>query len=221
MSIVIYTAITSGYDALQRQMHVRGMARFEAFVERGTVPVPPWNLRELPPWPGDPCRRAKRPKVLAHEFIDADFSLWIDGCVMFRNGFSLEALMTELGDHDLGIFPHPSRDCLYDEAEAVGDGVLERRELVRQQTAFYKMMDFPKHAGLAEAHLILRRHTPAVERFNQIWWHEIERWSRRDQVSFPYAAREAGLSYTMFQRSHLSTIRRFPHRGPRTTPVTR
>jgi len=34
---------------------------------------------------------------------------------------------------------------------------------------------------------ILRRHTGKVEEFNRLWWEEICKGSRRDQLSFDYA----------------------------------
>jgi hypothetical protein len=45
---------------------------------------------------------------------------------------------------------------------------------------------------------MLRRHTPAVNAFNEAWWDEIARGSKRDQLSFPYVARKVGLRYGTF-----------------------
>ncbi|MEO8602136.1 MAG: hypothetical protein ABI629_06140 [bacterium] len=42
---------------------------------------------------------------------------------------------------------------------------------------------------------MLRRHSDTVAAFNEAWWDEICRGSRRDQLSFDYTARKLGLRY--------------------------
>jgi predicted neuraminidase len=49
-----------------------------------------------------------------------------------------------------------------------------------------------------EASVILRRHCTAVKHFNELWWHEVHTGSRRDQLSFNYAARKANLRIAYF-----------------------
>ena len=62
----------------------------------------------------------------------------------------------------------------------------------------YASEGFPRGAGLAEACVILRRHTAAVEAFGEAWWHEIRTGSHRDQLSFDYVAWKLGMRYATF-----------------------
>lgn len=55
-----------------------------------------------------------------------------------------------------------------------------------EQIEHYRKKNFPEGYGLGECNVIVRRHCPIVERFNNDWWSEICRWSFRDQISFPY-----------------------------------
>ena len=50
------------------------------------------------------------------------------------------------------------------------------------------------------AAVVLRRHTPAVARFDTQWWSEICRWSRRDMLSVLPALRTSGVRWGCFPR---------------------
>src|SRR4029453_5657423 len=64
------------------------------------------------------------------------------------------------------------------------------------------------------ASAVLRRHTPAVARFNEIWWAEICRWSRRGPPRLPPPAVSAGVSWSTFPRqSELERDTRHRHLG--------
>jgi len=64
-----------------------------------------------------PVMNAKIYKILAHQYIDEDISVWLDGNLFLK--IPEEQLVKEfLGDADMAIFKHPDRDCVYDEAEA-------------------------------------------------------------------------------------------------------
>jgi hypothetical protein len=57
----------------------------------------------------------------------------------------------------------------------------------------YYSRGFPKDWGLCECGFILRRHTPEVKRFNEIWWSEYCKHSSRDQLSMPVALNASGV----------------------------
>jgi hypothetical protein len=50
---------------------------------------------------------------------------------------------------------------------------------------------------LCECGLIIRRHTKAVAQFNDAWWSEYCRHSVRDQISFMFVAKQAGLNFAV------------------------
>ena len=123
---------------------------------------------------------AKEYKILSHKFIDSEISVWLDGNIEL---LVPEELLIEhfLGDADIGLWKHPYRDCLYEEAEKTKD-----IPKVEEQAKYYKSQGFPKNAGLYECGTLVRRNTPRVNEFNEMWWEEIKKWSVRDQISFPY-----------------------------------
>ncbi len=47
--------------------------------------------------------------------------------------------------------------------------------------------------GLWAGGLIIRRHTPAVAAFNEVWWDFFKRGSTRDQLALPMAVAKTGM----------------------------
>ena len=69
-------------------------------------------------------------------------------------------------------------------------------DLIVAQLAKYEAEGFPRRFGLAECNVIVRRHNdPLVKQAMEIWWDEIEKGSKRDQISFNYALWRADLPY--------------------------
>jgi hypothetical protein len=199
-AVVVYTAITGGYDSLKPQpQEARKGADFVAFLgaprSSGT-----WQTRMIHEGFPDPALNAKIHKILPHRsFPQARYSLWIDGSVTILFSHSIERLIDRyLADCDLAVFRHSSRICLYQEADVCLRRGLDDPALILRQVSRYTHEGYPPNAGLAECTVVLRRHTPAVEAFNEAWWDEIVRNSRRDQLSFPYVAAKMGLRYGTF-----------------------
>lgn len=137
---------------------------------------------------------AKIYKVLSHQFIDADISVWLDGNITLL--IEPEKFVEEfLGDSDIGVWKHFDRDCVYEEGPAAiglgGDYTWN----IEDQLNHYREKGFPEHAGLAECNVIVRRHTPEVIAFNNAWWAEICRWSCRDQIAFPYVLKDLKVKF--------------------------
>ena len=96
-------------------------------------------------------------------------------------------------DFDIAMYQHPNRDCLYEEAKTCMKMGLDDPETIIEQAKMYEDKGYAKHKGLCECGIIIRRHTPKVERFNEAWWAEYTRHSRRDQISCMYAADKVGM----------------------------
>ena len=97
-----------------------------------------------------------------------------------------------LVDTDMALFSHTTRDCYFDEAKECIRLELDDRETITQQMIRYK--DIPRHLGLYQGGVILRKHTNKVARFNEVWWTEYCLGAKRDQLSLPIALFNTGLA---------------------------
>lgn len=200
-SIMLYSAILG--DCPDRQA---GLPRGEhgcLFVDRTEwSDGGGWKIRnldeiELPGSLRNKRRRARYIKLHPHLlFPGAEFWFWVDGSHTPRH--PLAKYLQYLGDADLCAFQHASRNCLYQEAEACkwlkkGDAAA-----IARQVREYRKRGVPYNAGLVETPVLLMRNCDRAREFLECWWDEIEKFSERDQISFPAAANECGLSYAHF-----------------------
>jgi alkaline ceramidase TOD1/glycosyltransferase MUCI70-like protein len=199
--LVIYTAITGGYDALRPlpEGAKKGISTV-AFVESSYIaPGNQWHWNVHPAYSRfkDPNRNAKIHKVLSHVYFPKhEYSLWIDGNIDIRFSYSATLLVRRyLADADIAVFRHPHRRCLYAEGAMCLDCRLDNANVIMAQMIRYTREGYPADNGLVEASIILRRHSTAVAAFNEAWWSEIINGSRRDQLSFNYVANKMGIRF--------------------------
>ena len=65
----------------------------------------------------DPARGSRFVRCHPHKFLaEYDVTLWLDASFVLK---SVDGLLDYLGQHDLAISKHFSRDCIYEEAKNV------------------------------------------------------------------------------------------------------
>ncbi len=200
-NIVIYTAISQGYDTLKPILPLwRGHTRFVAFMEKAPKKVKGWEILPMHREFKDPCRNAKIHKLLPHQYFpEADYSLWIDGSIELKSTLPIQDWPGKyLAEHDLMVFNHPVRQCAYAEAAWCMYRGHDDPTIINEQMEGYFEAGFPLNHGLALCTIIFRRHNAQTNQFNEAWWAEIKAHSRRDQLSFNYVAHQQGLRYGCF-----------------------
>lgn len=190
-TIVVYTSITGGKDALKERQETEGL-RFYAFLDEVTESAT-WRVYPALNLFHDPRRNARMHKVLCHQFFPkADYTVWIDGTIEVTA--DIRPLVLKMMEKcEIATFKHPERNCLYEEAEACKSNNLDAGPVIENQVERYRSQGFPRNAGLFESNVLIRKNSPKVRAFNELWWSEICRFSRRDQLSLPYALSKARL----------------------------
>lgn len=188
--ITVLTSITGGKDNLIDEQAI-GDAEFVAFTDR-VHPTKLWKQIPVMERFKSPRRDSRIYKMLPHQFVTSKYSIWIDGNIQLLKTPE-ELVDTYLKDHDIALFRHPSRDCLYEEAIVCAKNGLDDPEVIISQVKKYEDEGFPKHRGLTENCFIVRRHTPKVEALGNAWWAEYTTHSARDQLSFMYAVDRVGI----------------------------
>jgi Protein of unknown function (DUF616) len=144
----------------------------------------------------DSRRNSRIQKIMPHKFMKCDYSIYMDGNMKLL--ISPEELIKRyMTGYDIAFFKHGSRDCIYDEAMAVSKLGLDDPELIIEQAKYYEDNEFPKHKGLLQGGFIIRRHNSRVEAFNEAWWADYCRFSRRDQLSLMPAIDKSGVVVNM------------------------
>jgi hypothetical protein len=180
--ITVYTALSGGIDTLQEEQNTDG-ADFVAFTKAKSKT---WTT--LSPYEKfrDDRRNSRVQKIMPHLFLDCEYSIYMDANFTL-NVPAQELIDRFLKDKDVAVFKHPSRDCVYDEAQACMVLRKDTPEALTEQMKYYAKQGIPPNDGLCECGVIIRRHTKRVEEWNEKWWAQYCRFSKRDQVSFPLA----------------------------------
>lgn len=209
--ITVFTSITGGKDKPREMLEIKkqSKAKFVAFLDTPYVSST-WDIKPSYTRLSDPRRNSRAPKILAHQFVSDDFSIYIDGNISLLTTPEklIEKYLVEPG-YDMAVFKHPTRDCIYDEAIQCAKRGLDDPEIIIEQAKAYEDAGYGKHKGLCECGIIFRRHTPQVATFNHEWWAQYSRYSKRDQISFMYAVDQIGLPVNMvadFFQSRITTI---------------
>jgi len=196
VKIAIYTCVTAAKDSIKEDQNREG-ADLILFTDQPPAESA-WEVRPAPDIFRDPRRSSRIPKLLAHQYLPGyDFSLWIDGSIRLLAPVR-DLIDRYLGRADIAFFRHPLRDCIYEEAAACAEQRLDDPSLIAAQVAQYVGEGYPPHNGLNEGGVILRRHTPDIETFNNAWWSELCRYSRRDQLSLNYILNRLGIRPALF-----------------------
>jgi hypothetical protein len=132
---------------------------------------------------------------------DAEYSIYHDANFTL-NTPPEQIISLLLGNHDWAAHKHPARTCIYQEADVIlhhpdMEGWRAQKPAralaVREEIDRYRSDGYPQNAGLWANGMIVRRHTPAVNRLNERWWKLYSSGGERDQLSFPVARRAEGV----------------------------
>lgn len=140
----------------------------------------------------DSRRNSRIQKIMPHKFMEADYFIYIDGNMKLL--ISPEEIIKRYMDgYDMALFAHGARDCIYDEALEVAKLKLDDPEIIIEQAKYYEDHEYAKHKGLLQGGFIVRRNNPRTQIFNEAWWADYCRFSRRDQLSLMPAIDVSGL----------------------------
>jgi len=224
--LVVYTAVFGDYDWIPDPPVPDGISTyfrlFDPLAKQQFAPSDVWTNLYVPRSEATPVRDARRCKILSHrQFPEAEFTIWHDANIDLM--IPAFRFLDYLGDNDIAVFDHPPdwpewghrrRQCIYDEAEECKRLGRDRTELIDAQMERCRADKYPVQAGLVSTGVLVRRNTDRVRRFNEMWWGELNMFSHRDQLSFPYVSWKLGIDYSIIPGSIFtgSLVRyRYPH----------
>jgi len=197
--LVVYCAIANNYNALLNPSVRDDGVDYFCFTDQpiwlsltnSTV----WKIRPFPKevLHLEPTRKCRMVKILPHLFFpEYEYSVWVDGSIDIIG--DIGALIAKYDYPDLLCFKHPKRACIYEEGRACIDLGKDDPHLITRQLDAYRRQGFPENAGLVETGVLIRKHNaPNIIKLMEAWWQELSTHSRRDQLSFPYAAWRTGM----------------------------
>lgn len=199
--MVVYTAIYGNYDSLKEPSVSLDECSLVCFTDSKDLESDVFEVRKYPGISFDPTRCVRFFKLLPHLFFpDYEYSIWVDASIVIKKGNLRHLVEKYLRDDDIAIFAHPERDCIYEEGAVCINLVKDTPQIITDQLDYYRRNGYPKHNGLVESGVILRRHmAPTVIRVDTEWWNEVVKYSKRDQLSFNYIAWKNNLRWATIE----------------------
>jgi GT2 family glycosyltransferase len=126
---------------------------------------------------------------------DYDIAIWIDAHIMILGNIYPMIARFVASKSAVAAVPHPGRTSIYEELGACIQRKIDDAETMREQVARYRAAGFD-HSDLIETNLMMFRLPDQRARaFLDIWWREIDSYSKRDQLSVNYALQKAGIAW--------------------------
>ena len=187
MKVIVYTCITGNYDNLIELTKKEDNYEYICFTNNKDLKSKTWKIKLIDEVI-DNWTLARKVKILSYKYLPKhDLSIWVDGAIKILKPISeFINKECELDNYDMVGFKHKFRDCIYDELSA---NVELRKETIDNCKKIEELLlkeKYPKHNGLIESTVLIRKNKDDVNKLMDSWFDMIERYSRRDQLSFNY-----------------------------------
>jgi hypothetical protein len=116
-----------------------------------------------------------------HRIIDFDIACVVGGQIQINTD-----LNKYIEDVDFISLDHPSRNCIYKEAQACILYEKDDPKVIARQMYKYLESGYPVNNGMIQTGVTFRKDSNLIRTFMNHWWHEIQQGSHRDQLSFNY-----------------------------------
>lgn len=185
---VVYTCITGNYDGLREVVSPEGNIDYICFSDDITHSET-WKIKPIPKYLKylSAAKTARCIKILPHLFLpEYETSVWVDGNIQVVGS------MNEFIDKNLknyfAIPKHPDRTCVYEEANAVINLGKDSVDTVNPQIMEYMNKNYPENNGMVQSGIMIRKHNDkrCID-ISNLWWNEVRKFSKRDQLSFNYS----------------------------------
>ena len=188
---VIYTAVVGNYDGIQQPIIIDDRFDYILFsndINESRVGV--WQVRKIEYDNKDKIKIARWVKTHPEQLLEGyDFSVWMDANIQIKTDYIYRKTIDLWGIGTLiSTVVHPQRNCIYKEMFVVYDFYLETENTLLNWAKILRRNHYPKDNGLNETNILYRKHLNSIVcQFDNLWWSFIEKYSRRDQLSFNFA----------------------------------
>lgn len=189
--IAVYSCIIGNYDNFIDPIIVDPEVDYYMFTDQELPTDTIWNkidvtqLLEYEKY--SPILLNRKIKMLPFNYLRAyDYSVYVDGNIEIVT--SVLPIIKNMGNAVLGVHYHSARDCIFDEVIAVRHYKRASiNENYDKQLYEYEKIGFPRHFGLYENSIIVRKHKDKMlKKIMNDWWNEYNKYPTRDQFSLPF-----------------------------------
>lgn len=199
MKLCVYTVSLGGYDSLLDQpAAATSDADFICFTDDPELTSDFWQIILVEPaFPRDLHRSSRVFKILGHEALAAyDVTICIDASVELRTTPDRIVADWLTDEVEMALAPHSFREKVLDEFDEVirlkyDDPARVYEQLNDYALSYPDVLESQPHWG----GILVRRNTEGVHRAMRVWFDQVLRYSRRDQLSLMLALLHTDVSW--------------------------
>lgn len=194
----VYTILLGDYDVLNEQpAAARSTMRFICFTDDKTLTSETWETRVVSPILSmDPTRSQRDIKIRPHLYLpEFEESLYIDNTVILK--VPPEQIFDAYFSNETFALPtHSFRKNTLEEFATVLEMAFDDQARIFEQLNNYERFapDVLAERPFWTAIMLRRHNDKNVRALEEIWSANVLRYSRRDQLSFNLACRQAGVA---------------------------
>jgi tetratricopeptide (TPR) repeat protein len=186
----VYTSFTGSYDTLKLPERIDENFDYYVFTDEpvngfGVFKISPLNQTKFK---NDGPRATRYPKTHPHVLLNGyEVALWVDSSLMIVG--DLMPLIKDFlkSRNAIGSATHPTRASLREEFQACIDLRKDNPRILKKQLRFYENQHFGTNDLSNNGVLIFNLRSKKLAKILELWWEQICRFSKRDQLSFNYA----------------------------------
>lgn len=186
--IVLYSCIINNRDELKQIEFDDGFKKV-LFTDNLNLKSRGWEVRP-PVWESeDPTRTSRYHKHHPFNlFPNFDYAIWLD-----MTHWPYKSLKSLLTNNFMSLYKHPKRNTIKEEANICAGLKFDEPFLIQSQIKHYEEEGFNDDFGLYVTSCLIMKNTSEYRSLSSLWWEQISRWSKRDQISLPYCLWKLGL----------------------------
>ena len=195
---VVYTAVFGNKDGLPLFKKLPTDWDLVCFTDNPELTSRHWSVVYCDPTHKDPTRCARNLKLTPHLlFPNHEISAWIDANINITCHLS-DYFDKFIEGQDFVALKHWQKVVgPFHEIERCVQLKKDNDSIMHEQGRAYRAAGMPIDQEVVWTAILLRRHNkPHVKAFCDMWLKELQTWSRRDQISFPFCAWKLGLKYS-------------------------
>ncbi len=194
--IAVFTAISGNYDSLKLPEHLDERFDYIVFTDKPLPDTGIYDIRPMPYIDADRTRSARYVKTHPHTLLEGyDMAIWVDANIMITGDISSILEEFVASNKPIGAIPHPLRENIYEEAEECIKRSKDEAEIVRSQVEYYRDESFNTQTLIESGFMIFNLKNEAIAPFCDFWWQQIDRFSKRDQLSLPFVIEQQGIDW--------------------------
>ena len=193
--VALYTAIVSNYDTLKLPQVLNERVDYIVYADRPLTSGLPYTVRPITYFNADPTRTARYIKTHPHTHLgDYDVAVWIDANIcLLEDIYPFVRTFLNSKEPVAGI-KHPTRESLLEEAAACIKLGKDDRSVIEDQMNRYRSAGFDCNDLVESNVMMFDLRDERTSRFLNDWWQEIDKGSKRDQLSINYALRNHSIT---------------------------